>query len=291
MRILLFGKLGQIGWELHSLLPQLGNLFSYSKDQMNISNFKQLQTTILEIKPDLIINAAAYTDVDQAELNPSHAMRINAEAPGVMAETARSINAAFIHFSSDYVFDGNKNRPYLENDQPNPINIYGRSKLSGEMNVMASGAIHLILRTSWVYSLRGNYFLNKIIAQVQTGDKMRVATDQISCPTWSKDLAKMVYIIMSNTNQDLKEYMKATTGIYHVSGSGFTSRYEWSKKIISTLSPRYEIRTREIEPISTADLNLPALRPLFTALECIKLKNTFGIELPNWKSSLKLALK
>jgi len=290
MRIVLFGKNGQVGWELEKLLPELGDVFSFDRHELNVSNLKQIQDILVSIKPGLIVNASAYTEVDRAEKEPEAAMSINAEAPGVMAETALAINASFIHYSTDYVFDGNNTTPYTEIDEPNPLNMYGKSKLAGEKNIGQVGGSHIILRTSWVYSMRGNTFVNKFLSWARANETLRVVDDQISNPTWARALAEATFSLVSAHRKNLQDVMKERSGIYHAAGSGYASRYKWARQILAIASRQTGILAHTIEPVSSDAFSLPAARPLFSALNCSKLEDSFGVRLPNWKASLQAAM-
>src|SRR5574341_124586 len=186
MKIVLFARNGQLGWEFHRLLSTLGQLVALAREELDLSDAQALQSRLRELKPDLIVNAAAYTEVDKAEAEPDLALRVNALAPGVMAETARRLSAVLIHFSTDYVFDGRGSIPYTESDPPNPLNAYGRSKLLGEENIQQAGDAFLILRTSWVYSLRGNSFVSKVLGWSRKNTTLRIVSDQVSNPTWAR---------------------------------------------------------------------------------------------------------
>ena len=291
MRIVLFGKNGQVGWELDKLLPQLGEVISFNRQELDVSDPKLVADTLLNTKPDLIINASAYTEVDRAEKEPEKAMQVNAVTPGVMAETAHKINATLIHYSTDYVFDGKKTKPYTENDIPNPLSKYGKSKLAGEKNIEQVGDGYLILRTSWVYSMRGNTFVNKFLAWARSNETLRVVDDQISNPTWARDLAEATVSLISAHRDNLRNVMKERSGIYHIAGSGHVSRYEWARQILSNASHQTDILAQAIEPVSSDAFPLPAARPLFSALDCSKFEKTFGIYLPDWKDSLQIAMQ
>jgi len=290
MRIVLFGKNGQVGWELEKLLPQLGNVTAFGRQDLDVSKLEKVRDALLETKPGLIINASAYTEVDRAEKEPEAAMRVNAEAPGVMAETARTLNAAFIHYSTDYVFDGSNTQPYIETDTPNPLSVYGKSKLAGEKNIEQINGSYIILRTSWVYSMRGNTFVNKFLSWARTNETLRVVDDQISNPTWAKALAEATCSLVSTHRDNLQDVMKERSGIYHLAGSGYVSRYEWAKQILANASDRTDILAQAIEPVPSDAFPLPAARPLFSALDCTRLEHSFNVRLPNWQASLQAAM-
>lgn len=290
MNILLFGRNGQLGSEFRRTLPELGNLTSLDYEDVDLCDIPALQQTLNELKPSLIINASAYTAVDRAETEQETAMRINALAPAAMAEWARKSGAVFIHYSTDYVFDGRKGSPYVESDPPNPLNVYGRSKLAGEENIKQAGEAYLILRTSWVYSVGGTGFVSKVLEWGRKNETLKIVDDQISNPTWARELAKATFSLVSAHRGDLQDVMKERRGLYHLAGSGYASRYEWTRQILANDPKRTEQRVRSIEPVSSDAFPTPAARPLFSALDCSKFKKTFDLRLPDWAESLQVAM-
>ena len=290
MKIVLFGKNGQLGWELERSLPVLGDVAALDREELDLCNLHEVQRILRELRPDLIVNASAYTDVDRAEKESELAMRVNAMAPGAMAEVSRALGAALIHFSTDYVFDGRGNVPYSENDVTGPLNVYGRSKLMGEENIQQAGGAYLILRTSWVYSLRGNSFVNKVLGWARKNSTLRVVEDQVSSPTWARMLAEITSLLLAQNQGSLYDRLHEQCGIYHVAGSGYTSRYEWAKQILANDPDRSEQVVQVIEPGHSAEFPTPATRPLFSALDCARFERTFGLRLPPWSSTLKLAM-
>jgi dTDP-4-dehydrorhamnose reductase len=291
MRILLFGKNGQLGTELQKSLPALGIVTSLDQEELDLCNLQALRRILQESKPHLVINASAYTAVDRAELEPDKAMTINALAPGIMAEETRNLQAVLIHYSTDYVFDGAKNTPYTEDDHTNPLNMYGKSKLAGEQNVMQVGEACLILRTSWVYSIKGTGFVSKVLEWSRNNQILKIVNDQISNPTWARDLADATFRVISAHQDNLQDFMKEKRGVYHLAGGGYTSRYEWAREILANDPKRTEQLVRILEPASSKEFPTPAIRPLFSALDCSKFKNTFGFSLPPWKESLRQAMR
>jgi dTDP-4-dehydrorhamnose reductase len=290
MKIILFGKNGQLGWELQRILPILGEVVSLDRQDLDLCDVDRLVEILNELKPDLIVNASAYTEVDRAEKESGLAMKINAVAPGVMAEQARKLTAALVHYSTDYVFDGKGTTPYTERDRPDPLNVYGQSKLRGEENVEQAGGAYLILRTSWVYSLRGNSFVTKVLGWARKNSTLRVVDDQISSPTWARTLAEVTCLALSQHRASLQDALRERGGIYHLAGGGYTSRYEWAKQIAAG-DPRKEEQTvQTIEPARSADFPTPARRPLFSALDCSRFEGTFGLRLPPWEETLRLAM-
>jgi dTDP-4-dehydrorhamnose reductase len=291
MRILLFGKNGQLGTELQKSLPALGIVTSLDQEELDLCNLQALRRILQESKPHLVINASAYTAVDRAELEPDKAMTINALAPGIMAEETRNLQAVLIHYSTDYVFDGAKNTPYTEDDHTNPLNMYGKSKLAGEQNVMQVGEACLILRTSWVYSIKGTGFVSKVLEWSRNNQILKIVNDQISNPTWARDLADATFRVISAHQDNLQDFMKEKRGVYHLAGGGYTSRYEWAREILANDPKRTEQLVRILEPASSKEFPTPAIRPLFSALDCSKFKDTFGFSLPPWKESLRQAMR
>ena len=290
MKIVLIGKNGQLGWELQQMLPALGEVMALSRSDLDFSAPDTIRKTVTELKPNLIINAAAYTEVDLAESQVNLAMNVNAVAPGILAELSRRMGAVFIHYSTDYVFDGKLERPYNESDPVNPLNMYGRSKHQGEENIKQAGDAYLIFRTSWVYSLRGNSFVNKVLGWSRKNTTLKIVSDQISNPTWARALAETTNSALVENSIDLLERTREKRGMYHLAGSGYTSRYEWAKHILANDPNQAEQLVQAIEPVSSDEFPTPALRPLFTALDCSKFEQIFGLRLPKWEESLQQAM-
>lgn len=290
MNIVLFGKNGQLGSEFQRSLPKLGQLTCMDYEDLDLCDIHALRRTLNELKPDLIVNASAYTAVDRAETEHETAMKINAEAPGVMAEWARNSSAALVHYSTDYVFDGRKGSPYVETDPVNPLNMYGRSKLAGEENIQQAGDAYLILRTSWVYSVGGSGFVNKVLEWARKNQALKIVSDQISSPTWARDLAEATVSVLSTHRYGLQDVMKERRGIYHLAGDGYASRYEWARRILVNDPKRTEQLVQTIEPVASDAFPTPAVRPSFSALDCSKFRDFFGFSLPNWADSLRKAM-
>ena len=286
MKILLFGKNGQLGWELNRTLMCLGELIALDYPEVNFEKPKDVINIINQIKPDLIVNAAAYTDVDKAEEEPDKARLINAETPGEMARWCKKNNAVIIHYSTDYVFDGTKGLPYTEEDKPNPLNVYGQSKLAGEIAIQQSGAIHMILRTAWVYSMRGNSFVNKVLEWTKKSDVIRVVDDQISNPTWARALAEITADVIAMSIEDIRSFFSIKGGIYHCAGGGYCSRFQWAQVIIGLLNIDKIIK---IVPAKTKDFKTQAERPLFSALRSVRFAEVFKISLTNWRECISLS--
>ncbi len=291
MRILLFGKNGQVGWELQRILPCLGQIIALDYEDLDLADLKALETRLDELKPDLIVNASAYTAVDRAEAERDVAMKVNGQAPGVMAEAARRSGAMLVHYSTDYVFDGAKASPYVETDLPHPLNVYGESKLFGEKAIQQATDTYLILRTSWVYSLRlQSGFVQKVLAWARQHEVLRIVDDQIGCPTWARMLAEVTGLLLARGDRPLVEYFKPKSGIYHVAGKGSASRFEWAQAILAHEPGREEQRVQRLEPASSSEFPAPAMRPAYSVLCCTHFENTFGLCIPAWKESLELAM-
>ncbi len=290
MKIVLFGRNGQLGWELQRTLPVLGDVVALDREELDLSDLQAVQRGLSDLRPGLVINASAYTDVDGAEKEPDLALTINALAPGVMAETSRSLGALFIHFSTDYVFDGRKATPYTESDLLGPLNIYGRSKLQGEENIRQAGGAYLILRTSWVYSLRGNSFVNKVLGWARKNSNLKIVDDQVSNPTWARTLADVTSLLLAGDRGNRFETIGAHSGVYHAAGRGFTSRYEWAEQILANDPRRSEQIVQTLERGRSEEFPTPATRPLFSALDCSRFESTFGLRLPSWRETLELAM-
>jgi len=290
MKILLLGKNGQVGWELNRTLLPLGEVVALGREELDLTKEKAIRKTMREIKPHLVINAAAYTAVDKAEEEPYIAMAVNGTAPGILAEEAKRINAVLLHYSTDYVFDGKKNEPYTENDSPNPINVYGKTKLAGERNIQVVGVPHLIFRTSWVYGLRGSNFLRTILNLAKSKKELRIVDDQIGNPTWSRLVAEITAQTLGiiRNNNDLEK----CTGIYHLTASGETSWFGFAKASLKLVAERQglKIKPENILPITTAEFPTLAERPVFSVMSNSKLQKSFNINIPNWELLVKLAL-
>jgi dTDP-4-dehydrorhamnose reductase len=290
MKIVLFGKNGQLGREFQKTLHQLGRTTCIDRNDLELSDIQALRTVLDELKPGLIINASAYTAVDRAESENEKAMEVNARAPGIMAEWARDARSVFIHYSTDYVFDGTKGSPYIESDPPNPLNVYGKSKLAGEENIIQAGGAYLILRTSWVYSVGGTGFVNKVLEWSRRNEALKIVKDQTANPTWAYDLGGVTYQALFENQASLYDTIREKRGVYHLAGSGFTSRFEWAKQILVCDPNPTEQRVRSIEPASSEEFPTPARRPSFTALNCTKFEETFNKTMPDWKISLQKAM-
>lgn len=289
MRILLLGKIGQLGWELNRTLAPLGDVIALDYPDIDLTK-SDIQNTIQDLHPQVVINATAYTAVDRAESEPDLAQAINGRAPGLMAEAARAIGAGLIHYSTDYVFDGKKGQPYIETDAPNPLGVYGQSKLAGEQAIQDAGGAYLILRTSWVYSMRRDNFVRKALQWARQNRVLRVVTDQLGNPTWARMLAEITAQMLARAGQTPVSWIQDHQGVYHLAGHGYASRMEWVAEILR-LDPNPEEQiVQEIQPARTSDFPTPAERPLYSALNCERFQQVFDLRLPDWKEALALAM-
>lgn len=289
MKILLFGATGQVGWELNKLINKSHEVILPNRKEADFSHPNKLINVIKQVKPDIIINAAAYTMVDKAEDNAILAQKINADAVHELANIARKYNSWLIHYSTDYVFDGLKASAYTETDVANPLNIYGKTKLLGDLHIENSGCKYLIFRTSWVYSSRRTNFIKKIINLLNTQEEIKVVHDQIGTPTDAALIAN-VTIRAINCLDDMKSNINS--GVYNLSSIGKTSFYGIATHILDILLQHQKnYSLGQIIPVSTSEFQLKALRPLNSLLNCKKLCDTFKIELPGWESGVKTTLK
>jgi dTDP-4-dehydrorhamnose reductase len=290
VKILLLGNTGQLGWELERTLATRGEVHAVDFPQLNLVDKDGTIHLLRELTPQVIVNATAYTAVDKAEQERDLAHAINAYGPGLLAEEARSMGAALIHYSTDYVFDGAKGEPYLETDEPCPLSVYGESKLAGERAVQAVEGSYLIFRTSWVYSLRRESFVTKVLQWSRQHRSLKLVTDQVSNPTWSRMLAEASAQILVMAGGDPAGWIGERSGLYHLAGWGYANRLEWGKEILSLDRDKGEQVLEEVLPARTAEFPAPAARPLFSALNCDRFLSTFGLRLPDWQIALKLAM-
>jgi dTDP-4-dehydrorhamnose reductase len=295
LKIVIVGRNGQLGWEANQRFQGLGQVICIGRPEIDLTDIERLRAEIRRIKPSIIINAAAYTAVDQAESEREAAMKINSEAPAAMAEEAKRLGSLFITYSTDYVFDGKKVSPYNEIDPTAPLNIYGASKLSGERAVEAVGGSYLIFRTSWVYGTRGKNFLKTILKLTAERPELRIVDDQVGAPTWSRDLADATRKIIeqlaaqsSSAMISLGEALGDRRGIYHMTAAGSVSWCGFAAAIVEEMGKRNSSKGNlaKVVPIPTSEYPTPAARPHNSVLCNDKLKNTFGVTLPPWRESL-----
>jgi dTDP-4-dehydrorhamnose reductase len=300
MKILLTGMNGQVGWELRRTLAVLGEVIALGRRDMDLASPDSLRRAVRKTEPALIVNAAAYTAVEEAESEPELAMAINGVAPGILAEEAKRLGAAIVHYSTDYVFDGTKPNPYTENDLPNPLNVYGKTKLEGERAIQAADVPYLIFRTSWVYGTRGKNFLLTILQRAQERDELHVVNDQIGAPTWCRMIAESTAQVLGQCflsprfrTRDLGEWR----GLYHLTASGDASWFSFAKAIMESALccdlgvSAATYRTARLIPISSDQYPGSARRPKNSRLANTKLAEDFALVIPTWDQQLSLCLQ
>lgn len=296
MRILLTGASGQVGGELLRRLRAMPNaieVIAPTRAQLDIADPSALREAVRTAKPDLVIHPAAYTAVVKAEAEPALARRLNTEAPAVLAEEVHKLGAALIHFSTDYVFDGRHNGPYTEDMPTNPINVYGATKRDGELAIAATGAAHWILRTSWVYNLHGGNFMKTAVRLAQQKEAYTIVGDQFGAPTWASTIAAVCCRMLAGADGG-KEKVAATSGTYHLTASGATSWHGYATLVATLLQQRgVQLRLQDlahITPVPTSSYPTPPERPLNSRLDCSKLQQRFGLQLPQWDEDAQACL-
>ncbi len=279
MKILLTGCSGQLGRELKRSLACLGELVACDRRQLDLAKPEAVRDAVRAIAPDAIVNAAAYTAVDKAEAEPATAGAINTVAPGILADEAQRLGALLVHYSTDYVFDGAKPTPYIEDDVTAPLSAYGRSKRDGDLAIAASGARYLILRTSWVYGLHGANFMKTMLRLAREHDELRVVDDQIGAPTWTRHLADATAMILARD--------ETPQGVYHLAAAGETSWHGYAEAIVAEARVAGLLeKLPGVRRITSADYPLPALRPTNSRLDCSRFHRDFGLALPDWRTGL-----
>jgi dTDP-4-dehydrorhamnose reductase len=288
MNILLFGKNGQVGWELQRSLSVLGTVTALDFDSADhcgdFANPAGVADTVRALRPDVIVNAAAHTAVDKAESEPEFARALNATAPGAIAQEAARLGAWLVHYSTDYVFDGSGERPWVETDTPAPLNVYGRTKLEGEQLIQQSGARHLILRTSWVYAARGGNFAKTMLRLAQERERLTVIDDQWGAPTGADLLADVTAHALRHLQRQPQD-----AGLYHCVAAGETNWHLYAKEVLALsvqAQPAIKLKANEVAPVPTSSFPTPAARPHNSRLDTTHLQNTFGLRLPYWQAGV-----
>jgi dTDP-4-dehydrorhamnose reductase len=298
--VLLIGKNGQVGAELLSLLPHFGELTSLDREELDLCDSDKIRRVVRHIRPQIIVNAAAYTAVDKAETESGIAHAVNADAPGILAQEAHKIGAVLVHYSTDYIFDGSKQQPYSETDSTNPLSIYGKSKLAGEVAIRDSNVPHLILRVSWVYATHGQNFLLAILRLGSQREELRMVHDQVGTPNRAADIARATTTVLTrlHRNSSFLSSFEKVCGTYHLSASGAASRLDFTRAICdemdnnpipcwaSTAMEGRPFVLKRLVPITTAEFPTPAVRPLYSVLSNERFCRTFGISLPDWRTQL-----
>lgn len=295
MRILLIGREGQVAWELRRSLACLGKIIALDRrtdPPLDLAELGALEAVVRNLKPDLIVNAAAYTAVDKAEQEGDLAFRINGEAPGVLAEAARAVGAGLIHYSTDYVFSGEARSPYREEDPTDPLGVYGRSKWAGEEAIRQVDVPHLILRTAWVYGRRGHNFLLTMLRLMREREVLRVVDDQHGAPTWSRLIAEATALLVAHCIRDGRFELGEKIGTYHLTCGGETTWFGFAAKIreLGLASGILPENCARLEAIPTSGYPTPARRPAYSVLAPDKLLRNFNLELPSWDEALTLCL-
>jgi len=286
-RILLTGKNGQVGWELQRSLAAFGEVIAVDAEDMDLADPDAIRRTVREVRPNIIINPAAYTAVDKAEGDANLAMAVNGTAPGIFAEEAQQLGAVLVHYSTDYVFDGNKHTPYVESDMPDPQSVYGSTKLAGELAIRVSGCKYLILRTSWVYGVHGANFVKTILRLAKERDELRIVADQFGAPTWARDLAHSTAAALSCWKNNAWD--QNLSGLYHLTNAGRTNWHQYAEEIVRlarAYDPALATKPLKIHAIATHEYPVPAKRPSNSVLANDKIRDAFGIVLPAWQDSL-----
>jgi dTDP-4-dehydrorhamnose reductase len=291
VKILVLGRTGQVGWELRHKLSCLGQITSVEYPEIDLSQADSIRKVMRAAEPAVIINAAAYTAVDKAESDPDLAAAINGTAPGVLAEEARQLGSLLVHYSTDYVFDGTKECSYVETDTPNPLNIYGKTKLAGDQAIESVGGNYLIFRTSWVYGSRGNNFLLTMLRLAQERTELRIVDDQVGAPTSSECIAQATANILSQVLAPAGDGLDGRSGIYNLTCTGETSWFRFAKALLTKSVGTLEISVPSLIPIKTSDFPRPAQRPANSRLSCERVAGTFGVGLPHWERALDLVLE
>ncbi len=290
-RILLTGRRGQVGWELARSLSTLGEVIALDSSQLDLTDGDAIRRLVAQLQPAIIVNPAAHTAVDKAESESDLAYAINATAPGILAEEAEKLGALLVHYSTDYVFNGQPDKPWREDDAKGPLNVYGRSKLAGELAIQTQCQRHLIFRTSWVYGLRGANFLLTMRRLMRERPELKIVADQIGAPTWCRSLAEATAQVLAQLVLPQQgSAVFAPWGVYHMSNAGETSWHGFAELIQTIEAPSAADRTCQLLPIPSSDYPTPAQRPLNSRLSNEKLAQVFGLRLPSWQDALHLCM-
>jgi len=283
----LIGCNGQVGWELERTLAPMAEVLAVDYPELDLACSDSIRHWVQKTRPEVIVNAAAYTAVDKAESEPEQAMAINGTAPGILAQEAKRLGSLLVHYSTDYVYDGCKRTPYVETDNPAPLSVYGKTKLAGDEAIQAVGGRHLIFRLCWVYGLRGHNFLLTIQRLAREREVLRVVRDQVGCPTWSRLIAEATAIalrqVLASPDPDLFD------SVYHLAASSHITWHEFAQAIVNALPPEKR-KCVQVEPIKASEYPTSAKRPAWSVLSCAKLERVFGLKLPSWDEMLDLAL-
>ncbi len=313
---MILGANGQVGWRLHRALAPLGEVVALNREALNLFDLDRVRSAIRDVRPDVVVNAAAYTAVDQAEREPELARTLNAAAPQALADELVRTGGLLIHYSTDYVFDGSKGSPYGETDATAPLNVYGRTKLEGEQMIAASGCAHMILRTTWVYDTRGKNFLRTVLRLAREKKELRIVGDQIGAPTWAYSLAEATAVIVAASFSQRATNIWPHNGVFHLTAAGETSWAGFASAILEEYRAQYNtdqddlervlssmrppapdpefsqpIRAQRVVAIPTEEYPTPARRPRYSVLSNAKVQGALGVTMPDWREELRLALR
>lgn len=285
---LLTGATGQVGSELRPMLSLLGEVAAPGRNELDLNDLDAVRRYVRVVRPRWIVNAAAYTAVDKAESEPEAAYRLNGELPGILGEEASMLGASVIHYSTDYVFSGAGTRPYIETDATGPLNVYGQSKLSGELALEATGASHSIFRTSWVYSAVGTNFVRTILRYAREREELGIVADQYGAPTWARDLARLAaHTITFSSNTEPGQL----SGVYHACGDGETTWFGFAQEFLALAAAKEPgQKWAKLRPIRTEDYPTAARRPMNSRLNCEKLAEKLKFKMPEWQESLRAVM-
>jgi len=289
-RIVVIGRVGQVGWELRHKLACLGQVTAFDYPEIDFKKPESLLAALRSVEPAVIVNAAAYTAVDKAEDEPAVAMAINGTGPGVLAEEAKRLGSILVHYSTDYVYDGTKQGEYVETDTPNPQNVYGKTKLAGDEAIQASGCEHLILRTSWVYGARGNNFLLTMLKLAGERSELRIVDDQTGAPTSSECIAQGTANILAQVMGPSGAGLDGRSGVYNLTNTGATTWFGFAQALLTRSAEKLGTSVPNLIPIPTSEFPRPASRPTNSRLSCLRLEETFGVLMPAWEDALALVL-
>ncbi len=302
LRLLITGANGQVGWHLQRTLAPMGQVMAIDIGEVDLTDLNAVSRTVRDFAPDIVVNAAAYTAVDKAESEPELARAINVAAPGKIAEECARTGALLVHYSTDYVYDGSKPAPYEENDVTGPLSVYGHTKLEGDQAIMASGCAHIILRTTWVYDIRGKNFLRTVLRLAREKEELRMVGDQYGAPTWARGLAESTTIILARLLERKSSTKSWQSGLFHLTASGTTSWAGFAQAILEDYEDLLdwpaetgefggELKAKRVVAITTEQYQTPARRPRNSVLSNAKVREAFGIALPDWRAQLRLAMQ
>jgi len=302
LRLLITGANGQVGWHLQRTLAPMGEVLAIDIEQVDLTDLGAVSRTVRDFAPDIVVNAAAYTAVDKAESEPELARTINVAAPAQIAAECARTGALLVHYSTDYVYDGNKPAPYEETDATGPLSVYGQTKLAGDQAIMASGVAHIILRTSWVYDIRGKNFLRTVLRLAREKEELRMVGDQYGAPTWARGLAESTTIVLANSLERKSTTKSWQSGLFHLTAAGRTSWAGFARAILEDYEELIDwpaetgefgapLKAKRVVEITSEQYQTPARRPRNSILSNVRIQAHFGIALPDWRTQLRLALQ